>query len=508
MEVMTEIILFQPRCGIWDIMGFRAPTGLLNVASIPVSKGYSVALIDQRICMDWKEEIKKNIQDAKIFGITVMAGKQIEYSLEVLRFVKNIKPEIITVLGGTWAQTSPELCIQDKETDIVCYGEGDYLLADLMEHINKKKKLNKVLGIFYKENGKVKQNLPHSVDKNLDNLPRIPWNLINPDNYTAVGFEGGEKSISLILTRGCPFRCSFCSVSKFSRRVWRSYSVKRILSDLEYLEKEYGLRNFYFNDDNMAGNPKFFSEFAKSLSESGKKYNWGTAGIRADTIMKLSEETLNNLVKCGCKNLDIGVESGNPRVLKFIQKDEDLETIRMANRRLSKYPIILKYSFMGGFPTETEKEFLDTIRFKRILEKENPHAVGIMFLYTPFPATEMYNLAIKMGLRPPKNNLGWADFNYDTWYKKYPSWLTKEKVRLVENTVFLSYFDNKNLAYKYPNPLMQLAFKIYHPIAKFRSENNFYHFMIEKKVADLFLKLNERFNLINKLKKKSKDKCA
>jgi hypothetical protein len=120
----------------------------------------------------------------------------------------------------------------------------------------------------------------------------------------------------------------------------------------------------------------------------------------------------------------------------------------------------------------------------------------------------MYNLAIKMGLRPPKNNLGWADFNYDTWYKKYPSWLTKEKVRLVENTVFLSYFDNKNLAYKYPNPLMQLAFKIYHPIAKFRSENNFYHFMIEKKVADLFLKLNERFNLINKLKKKSKDKCA
>ena len=160
---------------------------------------------------------------------------------------------------------------------------------------------------------------------------------------------------------------------------------------------------------------------------------------------------------------------------------------------------------MGGFPTETKKEFLDTIRFKRLLEKENPYAVGIIFLYTPFPATDMYDLAQTKGLRPPTDNTEWANFNYDTWYKKYPSWLTKEMVNIVENSVFLSYFDNKNLAYKYPNPLMQLVFRIYHPIAKFRTEKHFYHFMIEKQIADLFTNLNEKYDLVGKLKGKKKN---
>ncbi len=493
---MTEIILFQPRCGIWDIMGLRSPTGLLNVASVPVAKGYDVVLIDQRVCKDWREEIKKHIKDANIFGITVMAGKQIEYSLEVLKFVKKIKPKILTVVGGTWAQTSPELCIQDENTDIVCCGEGDYLITELMDYINKKKKLKDILGICYKEKEKIKKNSPRPLIKNLDKLPKIPWHLIDTNNYTAVGFEKGKKSISLILTRGCPFRCTFCSVSRFSKRVWRSYSVKRILEDLEFLEKKQGIRDFYFNDDNMAGSPAFFSDFAKALTESGKKYNWGTAGIRADTILRLSEETLSNLVKCGCKNLDVGVESGNPRVLEFVKKDETLETIRQANKKLSKYPIIIKYSFMGGFPTETKKEFLNTIKFKRLLEKENPHAVGIIFLYTPFPATDMYNFAKSQGLVPPKNNLEWANFNYDTWYKRYPSWLKKDMIKLVENAVFLSYFENKNLAYKYPSNLMRLVFRIYNPIANFRFKNNFYYFMVEKKIAEIFSRLNERYNII------------
>ena len=151
---------------------------------------------------------------------------------------------------------------------------------------------------------------------------------------------------------------------------------------------------------------------------------------------------------------------------------------------------------MGGFPTETKKEFLNTIKFKRLLEKENPHAVGIIFLYTPFPATDMYNFAKSQGLVPPKNNLEWANFNYDTWYKRYPSWLKKDMIKLVENAVFLSYFENKNLAYKYPSNLMRLVFRIYNPIANFRFKNNFYYFMVEKKIAEIFSRLNERYNII------------
>jgi hypothetical protein len=108
----------------------------------------------------------------------------------------------------------------------------------------------------------------------------------------------------------------------------------------------------------------------------------------------------------------------------------------------------------------------------------------------------MYDFAKSQGLVPPKHPLEWADFSYDTWYKKYPSWLKKDMIKLVENAVFLSYFENKNLAYKYPSNLMRLVFKIYNPIANFRSKHNFYYFMIEKKIAEIFSILNEKYGII------------
>ena len=498
---MTDIILFQPKCGMWDMMGVRAPTGLLNIASVPVSKGYNVVLVDQRINPNWKHDLQRHMKTAQIVCLTTMVGEQIDYMMEVSAVIKSINPRILTVLGGSWAQTQPEMCMQDRNVDIVCYGEGDFLLPDLMEYCKGKRKIDKVLGIVYRKEEKLVRTEARPLIKNLDSLPKIPYHLVNLKDYTAVGFRRGMPSISLVLSRGCPYRCAFCSIVSMYKRSWRSYSVKRILEDLEELEKRYGIKDFYFNDDHIAGNPKHFSDFVKALAKSGKDYNWGTAGIRADSIMLLDDETLDNLVKSGCKNLDIGVESGNKRVLELIRKDTSLELIRKANKRLSKYPIIIKYTFMGGFPTETEQEFLDTLKFRRILQNENSNAVAPIFFYTPFPGTELFGLALKTGLRFPKTLKGWSSFNYNTWYKVYPSWLSKKKIELVENAVFLSYFADKKLGYKYPNPLMNLMFRIYYPVASFRYNHNFYGFMIEKKLADLIAKLNEKFNLFNRFKK-------
>ncbi|MDP2925994.1 MAG: radical SAM protein [Nanoarchaeota archaeon] len=503
---MVDIILFQPKCGIWDIMGIRVPIGLLSIAADPVKKGYETALIDQRTSINWKEELKKQINSgAKLVCLTTMVGEQIKYMLEVSKFIKSINPRIITVLGGSWAQTEPEMCMQDKNLDIVCYGEGDYILSELMEYINKKRKIENILGIIYRDKeGNLRKNKERALIKDLDDLPKIPYNLIDLKDYTAVGFRAGKQSISLVLSRGCPYRCTFCSIVKFYNRSWRGYSLKRVMEDINELDIKYNIKDFYFNDDNIAGNPKRFSEFVKMLVDKNRDYNWGIAGIRADTILSLDEETLQNLVKSGCKNLDIGAESGSQRILDMVHKDESLEKIREANKRLSKYPLIVKYTFMGGFPTETEKEFLETLRFKRILEKENPHAIGLVFFYTPFPRTEMFSTAVGHGLNPPKNLIEWADFNYDTWTKKQASWLTKRKIKLIENSVFISYFANNNLSYKYPNPLMNFMFKTYYPLAKFRYDNNFYSLMIEKKAADVITKLNEKYDLFNRIKKKSK----
>ena len=340
----------------------------------------------------------------------------------------------------------------------------------------------------------------------MDDLPRIPYHLVNLNDYSAVGFREGNKSIALMATRGCPFRCSFCSIVSLCKRKWRAHSIPRIMEDLAYLESKYGIKDFFFSDDNIAGSQKFFTDLVKALAECGRDYNWGAAGIRADTIVRLDDQTMQNLAKSGCKNLDVGVESGNLRILNLIKKDTTLDIVREANKKLSKYPIIIKFTFMGGFPTETKEEFLDTLKFSRLLQDENEYATAPTFIYTPFPGTELYQLALENGFEPPLTLEGWADFNYNTWYKKHPSWLTKKKISLIENATFLSYFSNKKLAYKYTNPLFKAMFKLYYPLAKFRYDHDFYDLMVEKHLADLMSKANEKFNFFGRFQSKKNKK--
>lgn len=501
---MTDIILLQTRYGFYDAMGVRPPTAMLSVAAVPCHFGYKVVLIDQRTNPDWKDEVKKHLSGgARVVCLTAIAGEQIRFMMGASRFVKSVNPEVTVFLGGTWAQTEPEMCLQDENVDIVCYGEGDYLLPEIMDYCVGKRKIEDIKGIVYRaEDGAVKKNPARPPIENLDDLPKTPYNLVNLNDYSALGFRPGSPSISFTVSRGCGHRCQFCSIPSLYGRKWRSHSVGRVMDDLSELEAKYGIKDFFFMDDNIAGDYKWFSELISRLAASGKDYYWSAAGIRAPSILRLTDKDMENLLKSGCKTLDIGVESGNERILKLIQKDITLDVVQKANRKLKDYPLLIKYTFMAGFPTETEEEYLDTLKFRRILLEENEHALAPIFNYTPYPKTPLFELALSEGLQLPKTLLGWADFNYYSWYRKYPSWLTKSMICLIENTVFLSYFDTYNLNYKYTNPLMKTVFKLYYPIAKFRGDHNFYAVMLEKWAADFVRVLNDRLDLFNRSQKK------
>ena len=256
---MQDIILLQPKCGIFDIMGVRPPLGLLSIASVPVAMNYKVVLIDQRINNHWKEDLKKNIDSgAKIVCLTTMVGEQIKNMMEVSKFIKSLNKNVLVVLGGSFAQISPELCIQDKNIDITCCGEGDYLLTDLMEYCNGKRNIEEIKGIMYRtKEGEIKKTEERPVIQNLDDLPKIPYHLIDLQDYNPVGYNPENQSMSMVLSRGCPFRCGFCSIVQLYDRTWRSFSVKRIMEDLLYLETNYGIKDFFFMDDHLPTNRKF-----------------------------------------------------------------------------------------------------------------------------------------------------------------------------------------------------------------------------------------------------------
>ena len=432
-----KIILFQPKTGEWDFAGARSPDSLLAIAALPYKEGYDIKIIDQRMDKEWKETLKKELKDALLFGTTSMTGPQIKYALEASRFVKE-NSNIPVIWGGVHASLLPEQTIKNKYIDIVMKGEGDFSFLEIIKAIEKGKSLRQIKGIYYKENGEIKKTKEKELIRNLDELPDYPYKLINLENY--YGFNVGYgKSITLMTSRGCPYRCAFCYNTVYYKNTWRGMSAKRTLELIKRIVKDYNVKSIFFQDDNFCANVKRFEEIVDGILKEGIKIKWGLLGARINTLKQMSDELLQKAVKSGCMDIDVGIESGSERILKLISKDVNTQEVMEVNKRLAKYFDKMKYTFIMGIPTETKEELLQSIKFSLRLSEENTHVLPLFFIYSPYPGTKLYDLAVKMGFKEPKSLEEWAGINYETAYLNAP-WLSKKRIKMLKNFEFTSLF--------------------------------------------------------------------
>ncbi len=462
---MTDIILLQTKS---DNSGHvSVPMDLLFAASFCIEKGYKVKIIDQRIDDNWKENLKNQMNTgAKLVLLSANWLDQIRNLTETSKLIISTNPSMQTIFGGKWAMVQPGISMQDHNIDFVCYGESDNVLNELMENIEGKKKTNDILGIYYRppEGAAIKKTEPRIVTEKLDEIPRIPWGLVNINEYSTTGFLPGTNSVELFTSKGN-----------------RAYSIKKVIEMLETLDKDYKVKNFFFRDEAISH--ERFLELINSIESSGKDYNWGASGVSPEDILKLNDETMNKLAKSGCEYLEIDLESGNQRVLGLIKKGITVEAVVKANRKISNYQIIVRYKFRGGFPTETEEEFSDTLKLMKTLQDDNKNAISTITMYVPFPGNQIYDLAVENGYKPPKSLKDWSENT--KWYKKDLCWLTKSKIKHIENAVLLSTISNKR------RKSSSFILNAYYPFARYRYKNGLYGFMIEKYALKMMAKLNE-----------------
>jgi len=213
-----------------------------------------------------------------------------------------------------------------------------------------------------------------------------------------------------------------------------------------------------------------------------------------DRIMKNDPNLLDKMYASGNRQIEVGLESGNPRVLKLIQKDLTREKMDDIISKLTKFregkEISVKYNLMGGFPTETRAELEDTIRWGEQITKDNAHV--LFNIFAPFPGTPLYGLAVQSGFKEPQDLESWGDFTLFDWFHHHPSWLDKKTIDYLTSVSFAMLFNNSSMAVKITNPATRMAFKMYGPIAKFRLKHRFFNFYYEKKITDL-LDMNSDF---------------
>lgn len=253
--------------------------------------------------------------------------------------------------------------------DFVIQGEGEKAIIDIIDN-------------------RLKSRVIRSPRiKDLDSLPPPAWDFFVklPYDFSCKWFK--EKPVfNMNTSRGCPFRCTFCSVGSIWGKEYTFFSAKRIIEDIRYLIKRYGAKGIYFREDNFTFNKIRTIEFCELLLKENLNIKWACE-TRVDTLNK---NLLQLMYKSGCRGLYIGVESGVQRLLNLMSKGITLEQIENTFKWCNEIGIPTYASFITGLPTETEKERKETIEYA---EKINP-AMYAINIFVGIPRGPLYEYVL------------------------------------------------------------------------------------------------------------------
>ena len=367
MKNNMKVLLVQPYT--FTVRGLpQPPLALMYVASGAEQAGHEVKILDRNIETNARRVIEEFKPD--VVGVTALTGKMLLDGLRVSEFVKKTHPNTSVVWGGIHTSLLPEQTLAEKSIDYVVVGEGEVTFVELLEAIQGKRDPATVLGIGYKENGRIIMNERRPTIKNLDDLPLLPWHLIEPKHYLT-------HETLLITSRGCPHRCAFCYNRKFHYHQWRGMSPERVREEIDHVQRFHPIRRFRFDDDNFTVNRNRLFGILDFLPREIPIY----FETRVDYI---DRDMCRRIAEFDDPFLFLGVESGDDAVLKRMKKDATVGQIREAYSLINEFALKSSASFIIGSPGETREETAKTIALIDEIKPTRPSCC----IYVPFPGAE------------------------------------------------------------------------------------------------------------------------
>ena len=301
-------------------------------------------------------------------------------SLRVARLVKRLLPKTKVVLGGPHATLVPVDLLKHDAVEYVIVGEGEFSMLNLIASIDGKGSIENVGGICYRDE---KGEISLSRSKVIQNLDEIPFPTREEDD----GFSRTVKInstdgnyVPLITTRGCVYKCSFCSGSKILGKSVRKRSIDNITEELTEL-RGLGFNRINLLDDNISLFPDYFQKVTETLGNLG--FTW-IGQSRVDLHRRFG---FAQLKKWGCEQIEFGVESGSPRVLRYLAKGNSLDDVASSFEQCRSYGIRSFANFIVGSPNETVEDVRKTFD---LIEAIAPDSFGL-WIATPYPGTRMFD---------------------------------------------------------------------------------------------------------------------
>jgi radical SAM superfamily enzyme YgiQ (UPF0313 family) len=281
---------------------------------------------------------------------------------------------IPVVMGGPHVTFLPDEALQ--YCDYVFRGEADDQIVDLVRCIASRRGIETFPSLSYHTGDSVVHNPPCQACPDVDSLPV-------PDLSLIEGFDPNAKANKVLpiqTSRGCPFDCTFCSVTKMFGRTYRFRSTEHVMSELRAMRTRW----VFFYDDNFTANRERAKELCRAMIRENLGLRW-SAQIRCDAAK--DPELLDLMAKSGCYYVYVGFESVSPTVLKGYDKRQSVEQMELAIRELHERHIRIHGMFIFGGDLDTSETFRETVRFAR-----SHHIESAQFMIlVPLPGTPVFD---------------------------------------------------------------------------------------------------------------------
>jgi anaerobic magnesium-protoporphyrin IX monomethyl ester cyclase len=378
-----------------DMRGYATALPNIGLAYLisAIKKQYNVRLIDSTFyAKDYKEYISKKIKD---FNPDVVGFSAITFnfqnSLKMARFIKQVipEPDVPFIWGGVHPTLCAEETISEQLVDAVCIGEGEISFIEYLNKINAGEQPYNVEGIWFKDsqNNIVKNKLRPFI-QNLDSLSFPDWDDFEIDRY----LKFSRRGMTFLTSRGCPFKCTFCSSPAIGRlipgRYYRTRSPESVIEEIKIFKKKHPaiqFKHIYFGDETFGLDSKQFQGICGLLQREHilQDITW-SCETRADLV---TDEWAKTASASRCTMVKLGIESADESIRnKVYKKDISDDAIKDAIANLRMYDIKYFFLMLIGSYKESKESINKNLQLINTFIPVSFHC----FIYCPTPGTELY----------------------------------------------------------------------------------------------------------------------
>ncbi|WP_168161152.1 B12-binding domain-containing radical SAM protein [Desulfatibacillum aliphaticivorans] len=460
---MARVLMIKPKHPHFKGLNKTAtpPLGLMSLAAYARERrpGKDVFCIaDERVTPrtmdDWTDLVREFHPDLIAVSAMTVEGRRLE---KIAARFKADFPEIPIIVGGPLASASGARILESGNIDYILRGEGEVGFIDFLDAKEQGDRFPErpISGLaFRNENQTLVENPMNLHVPDMDEIPIPAWDLIDLSDYQSLShftpIDSSSRYAVLFTSRGCPYGCIYCH-RIFSKK-FRPMNAYRVVDEMECLVKKYQVETFEIVDDIFNLDYGRAMEFCREIKKRGLKVRISFPnGVRGDL---LDPDLIRELASVGVYEMAFAVETASPRVQKLIRKNIKLDKIRENIAIAAEAGIFTWGFFMLGFPSETRKELMQTIKFACTSRLHGAY----FFTVVPFEGTDLAAMAAAQHGLQPKDL--WGDYHH---IHKSIAGVSARELSLFQALAFSLFFFDPRRAYRilrdYPLDRMQAVRK-------------------------------------------------